>query len=383
MYTYKCLNPIAKIGLANFPNAYEQTEDEDPDLILVRSAVMHDMQFGKNLMAVARAGAGVNNIPLDRCAKEGIVVFNTPGANANGVKELFIFALISSLRDVIGGINWTKSQAGNENIAALTEKEKKKFVGNEAIGRTLGVIGLGAIGAKVANTAVSLGMNAIGYDAFLNDSMKAALDPAVKIASSNEEVVASSDIITLHVPALAGTIGMINEKMLSYAKDNLIVINLARDTLVDTASMKAALESGKVAKYFCDFPTAETSVLPNTILSPHLGASTEESEDNCAIMAVKELVDFVDNGNIKNSVNYPAVSLGAKNDNARIAICHMAVVDSSDITAVLKSAGSNIIAISSKTKGDYSYTLIDADKVDNETISALTSKEGVIKVRIV
>ncbi len=383
MYTYKCLNPVAKIGLANFPDAFAQTEDEDPDLILVRSAVMHDMQFGKNLMAVARAGAGVNNIPLDRCAKEGIVVFNTPGANANGVKELFIFALISSLRDVIGGINWTKSQAGNENIAALTEKEKKKFVGNEAIGRTLGVIGLGAIGAKVANTAVSLGMNVIGYDAFLNDSMKAALDPAVKIASSNEEVVASSDIITLHVPALAGTIGMINEKMLSYAKDNLIVINLARDTLVDTASMKAALESGKVAKYFCDFPTAETSVLPNTILSPHLGASTEESEDNCAIMAVKELVDFVDNGNIKNSVNYPAVSLGAKNDNARIAICHMAVVDSSDITAVLKSAGSNIIAISSKTKGDYSYTLIDADKVDNETISALTSKEGVIKVRIV
>ena len=381
MFTYKCLNPIAAVGLNNFGTDYSKVEEnEAADAILVRSAKMHEMEFEPELKCIARAGAGVNNIPLDRCAEQGIVVFNTPGANANGVKELFVFAAIASIRDVIGGINWTKSEAGNPDIAALTEKEKKKFVGHELMGKTLGVIGLGAIGAKVANTAVDLGMKVVGFDAFLNDNMRAALNPLVQIAGSNEEVVAAADMITLHVPALPSTVGMINTEMLAHANDGLIVINLARDTLVDTASMKAALESGKVAKYFCDFPTGEASDLPNTIFSPHLGASTEESEDNCAVMAVQEVVDFLENGNIRNSVNYPAVSLGARTG-ARIAVCHKATVDAAQIIEVLKGRGKNVTASASKVRGDYAYTLIDAEDTCPKCAAAVEELEGVIKAR--
>jgi len=383
MFTYKCLNPIAAIGLDNFPEGYSKVaEDQEADAILVRSAKMHEMEFGPELKCIARAGAGVNNIPLDRCAEQGIVVFNTPGANANGVKELFVFAAIASVRDVIGGISWTKSEAGNPDIAALTEKEKKKFVGHEIMGKTLGVIGLGAIGAKVANTAISLGMKVIGFDAFLNDSMRAALDPLVTIASSNEEVVAAADMITLHVPALPSTVGMINEAMLAHAKDGLIVINLARDTLVDTPSMRKALESGKVAKYFCDFPTGETSDLPNTILSPHLGASTEESEDNCAVMAVQEVTDFLENGNIRNSVNYPSVSLG-KREGARFTVCHKASVSADQIAEFLKTEREKTISgMISKTRGDYAYSIFDVDSGCEKCTAALETIDGVIKARI-
>ena len=384
MFTYKCLNPIAAIGLNNFSDQYTKVEEnETADAILVRSAKMHEMEFGSELKCIARAGAGVNNIPLDRCAEQGIVVFNTPGANANGVKELFIFAAIASIRDVIGGISWTKSEAGNPDIAALTEKEKKKFVGNELMGKTLGVIGLGAIGAKVANTAIDLGMKVVGFDAFLNDNMKAALNPLVQIAGSNEEVVAASDMITLHVPALPSTVGMINSEMLAHANDGLVVINLARDTLVDIPSMKAALESGKVAKYFCDFPTAEASELPNTILSPHLGASTEESEDNCAVMAVQEVVDFLENGNVRNSVNYPAVSLGALNGR-RITVCHKASLDAAEISAFLTNErGKKVTAMATKTRGDYAYTMIDAEGVCPKCAAALAEKYAdVIKTRV-
>lgn len=383
MYKYKCLNPISQIGLGNFSGNYEKAaEDEAADIILVRSAKMHDMEFDPELKAIARAGAGVNNIPLERCAEAGIVVFNTPGANANAVKELFVFSAIASLRDILGGIAWTKSEAGNPELAALTEKEKKKFVGNEILGKKLGVIGLGAIGAKVANAAIGLGMKVIGYDAFLNDAMKASLDPAVEIAESNEEVVAVSDMISLHVPALESTKGMINADMLARAKDGLIVINLARDTLVNTADMKAALESGKVEKYVCDFPTADASEMPNTILIPHLGASTEEAEDNCAVMAVREIMDYLENGNIKNSVNYPNADLG-KAEGTRISICHKAELPVDELFAVLRGCGIQITDMVSRAKGVYAYSLFDVDKADETAASKLREKDGVISVRII
>ena len=380
MYKYKCLNPIAAVGLNGFSENYVKAQEgESAEIILVRSAKMHDMEFDKDLLCIARAGAGVNNIPLDRAAEEGIVVFNTPGANANGVKELFVFAAIASVRDIIGGIEWTRSEAGNPDIAALTEKEKKKFVGNEILGKKLGVIGLGAIGAKVANTAVSLGMKVTGYDAFLNDNMKANLDPAVKIAESLDEITAS-DMITIHVPATADTKGMINADLLSKANDGVIVINLARDSLVNEADMKAALESGKVRKYVCDFPTAGASDMPNTILIPHLGASTEESEDNCAVMAVSEVTDFIENGNIKNSVNYPAVSLGALKG-PRACVAHKADVAAMDIASAIKELEIDISDVISKTRGDYAYTLFDISKPDGVK-EALEAVDGVLKVRV-
>ena len=381
MYKYQCLNPIAAVGLNNFSENYAKAEDgEAAEIILVRSAKMHEMEFSKNLLCIARAGAGVNNIPLERAADEGIVVFNTPGANANGVKELFVFAAIASVRDVIGGIEWTRSQAGNPDIAALTEKEKKKFVGNEILGKKLGVIGLGAIGAKVANAAVGLGMNVTGYDAFLNDNMKANLDPAVKITES-PDTIASCDMITIHVPATADTKGMINADFLAKASDGVIVINLARDSLVNEADMKAALESGKVRKYVCDFPTEGASNMPNTILIPHLGASTEESEDNCAIMAVNEVSDFIENGNIKNSVNYPAVSLGALKG-ARVAVAHRASVSGLDLAQEIKNSGTDISDMISKTRGDYAYSIFDVSKTDGIK-EALEAVEGVLKVRVI
>ena len=380
MYKYKCLNPIAAVGLNGFSENYVKAQDgESAEIILVRSAKMHDMEFDKDLLCIARAGAGVNNIPLERAAGEGIVVFNTPGANANGVKELFVFAAIASVRDIIGGIEWTRSEAGNPDIAALTEKEKKKFVGNEILGKKLGVIGLGAIGAKVANTAVSLGMKVAGYDAFLNDNMKANLDPAVKITESLDEI-AASDMITIHVPATADTKGMINAGFLSKTNDGVIVINLARDSLVNEADMKAALESGKVRKYVCDFPTAGASDMPNTILIPHLGASTEESEDNCAVMAVSEVTDFIENGNIKNSVNYPAVSLGALKG-PRACVAHKADVAAMDIAAAIKELEIDISDVISKTRGDYAYTLFDISKPDGVK-EALEAVDGVLKVRV-
>ena len=381
MYKYQCLNPIAAVGLNNFSENYAKAKDgEAAEIILVRSAKMHEMEFSKNLLCIARAGAGVNNIPLERAADEGIVVFNTPGANANGVKELFVFAAIASVRDVIGGIEWTRSQAGNPDIAALTEKEKKKFVGNEILGKKLGVIGLGAIGAKVANAAVGLGMNVTGYDAFLNDNMKANLDPAVKITES-PDTIASCDMITIHVPATADTKGMINADFLAKASDGVIVINLARDSLVNEADMKAALESGKVRKYVCDFPTEGASNMPNTILIPHLGASTEESEDNCAIMAVNEVSDFIENGNIKNSVNYPAVSLGALKG-ARVAVAHRASVSGLDLAQEIKNSGTDISDMISKTRGDYAYSIFDVSKTDGIK-EALEAVEGVLKVRVI
>lgn len=379
MFRYKCLNPIAQVGLNNFSGNYAKVEEnEAAEIILVRSAKMHEMEFDKELLAVARAGAGVNNIPLDRCAEQGIVVFNTPGANANGVKELFVFAAIASLRDVVGGIGWTVENADDPEIAARTEKEKKRFVGHEIFGKKLAVIGLGAIGAKVANVAVDLGMQVSGFDAFLNDAMKTQLKPEVQIAESLEALVADADLISVHVPALDATKGMINADLLAKCKDGVVVINLARDTLVNEADMAAALESGKAAKYVCDFPTAGAAKMKNVILIPHLGASTEESEDNCAIMAVQEVSDFLENGNVKNSVNYPAVDLGPVKG-TRIAVCHKASLNTEDI---LKESGLTSSDMAGKTRGEVAYSLFDVAEAGDaaEKIAAL---DGVLKVRVI
>ena len=379
MYKYKCLNPIAAVGLNNFSDQYTKVEEEEAaEIILVRSAKMHEMEFDPELLAVARAGAGVNNIPLDRCAEQGIVVFNTPGANANGVKELFVFAAIASIRDIIGGTLWTKARAEDPDITALTEKEKKRFVGHEIFGKKLAVIGLGAIGVKVANAACDLGMEVSGYDAFLSDAMKAQLNDEVKVAGSIEEMIADADMITIHVPALESTKGMVNKDFLAKCKDGVVVINLARDTLVNEPDMAAALESGKAAKYVCDFPTPGNVNMKNAIIIPHLGASTEESEDNCAIMAVKEVTDFIENGNIKNSVNYPAADLGVA-EGTRICVAHKATVSAADILKAADLDAGNMI---SKERGEFAYSLFDVANADGaeEKISAL---DGVLKVRMI
>ncbi|MCQ2513297.1 MAG: 3-phosphoglycerate dehydrogenase family protein [Lachnospiraceae bacterium] len=386
MYKYKCLNPIAACGLNFFTDQYVKAEENEAvDAILVRSAKMHDMEFDADLKAIARAGAGVNNIPLDKCAEQGIVVFNTPGANANGVKELFIFSAIAAVRDVMGGVAWTKSEAGNPEIADLTEKEKKKFVGHEILGKTLGVIGLGAIGIKVANVAVDLGMKVVGYDPFLSDVAKAALNGLVTTTDNLDDIAAAADLITVHVPAMASTNGMINAGFLEKMKDGVIVINLARDTLVNEADMAAALEAGKVAKYVCDFPTAGASQMKNTILIPHLGASTEESEDNCAIMAVQEIMDFLENGNIKNSVNYPAADLGAV-AGTRVTVAHKASLSGADIQDMLKPFGAVVSGMVSKTKGDYAYSMFDISGCCCSCSSELEEKlkaDGILKVRVI
>ncbi len=383
MYKYKCLNPIAQVGLNNFSEAYTKVEESDPaQIILVRSAKMHEMEFEPELLAVARAGAGVNNIPLDRCAQEGIVVFNTPGANANGVKELFVFAAIASLRDIVGGIKWTESKANDPDIAALTEKEKKRFAGNEVYGKKLAVIGLGAIGVKVANAACDLGMDVSGYDAFLSDVMKAQLNGNVKIAKSMDEAVKDVDMITIHVPELEATKNMVNSELLAKCADRVAVVNLARNTLVNEDDIKAALASGKVAKYVCDFPTPGMSGIENVILIPHLGASTEESEDNCAIMAVKEVADFIENGNIINSVNYPAADLGPAGA-CRVSVMHKADAGGADIADAIKGAGAAISDMISKTRGDLAYSLFDIDGCKEGLKEKLEAIDGVIRVRFI
>ena len=380
MFKYKCLNNIAAVGLANFSADYkEAAENEAADCILVRSAKMHEMEFDKELKAIARAGAGVNNIPLDRCAEEGIVVFNTPGANANGVKELVIFALIASVRDIIGGVEWVKGQNGNPDIAAATEKGKKAFVGNEIAGKTLAVIGLGAIGAKVANACVALGMSVKGYDAFLSEVAKKSLSEEVEIVNTLDEVIKDADFITLHVPALDSTKGMINKELIAKMKDGVVIINAARDLLVNEPELASALEEGKVRKYACDFPTAGDCAMKNALIIPHLGASTEESEDNCAVMAVQELADFLENGNIKNSVNYPAVTLG-KCEKARIAAAHKVGVTADMLADKIKQK-TEITDSASGTKGEFSYSIFDVAQADDALVEELQNIEGVLKVR--
>ena len=386
MFKYTCLNPIADIGLNNLTDEYTKTDDfAEADAVLVRSAAMHDMELSDNLCAVARAGAGVNNIPLDKCADKGIVVFNTPGANANGVKELCVTGMLLAARDVVGGINWAKENADNENISKDMEKAKKQFAGTELMGKKIGVIGLGAIGVLVANVANRMKMDVYGVDPFLSVNNALSLSRDVKIVKSYEEIYKNCDYITIHVPLLEDTKGMLNKEAFDQMKDGVVILNMARDTLVNDDDMKAALESGKVAKYVTDFPNPAVMKMPNVIATPHLGASTAESEDNCAVMAVDEIRNYMENGNIINSVNYPNCDAGVCDTKGRITVCHKNVPAMLNrITNVFSEANINIAHMTNKSRGDYAYCVFDIDSESSKEVAdKLSAIDGVLKVRVV
>ncbi|MBS4815108.1 MAG: phosphoglycerate dehydrogenase [Clostridium sp.] len=386
MFQYTCLNPIAAVGLDNLTEDYKQTEDfAQADAVLVRSAAMHDMELSDKLCAVARAGAGVNNIPLDKCAEKGIVVFNTPGANANGVKELLISGMLLAARDIVGGIDWVKANADDENISKSMEKAKKNFAGSEIKGKKLGVIGLGAIGVLVANAANRLGMDVYGVDPFLSVKNALTLSRDITVCKSYDELYKTCDYITVHVPYMPETKGLLNKEAFDQMKDGVVVLNFARDLLVNDDDMKAALESGKVAKYVTDFPNPAVVKMPNVIATPHLGASTEESEDNCAIMAVEEIRDFMENGNIRNSVNYPACDAGVCETKGRITVAHKNIPNMlTQFTTVFSSEGINIAHMTNKSRGDYSYCIFDIDSDSTEAFAQkLSAIDGVLKVRII
>ncbi len=387
MYQIKLLNKIAPVGLAGFdPSSYAVSETaENPDAILVRSAKMHDMVFPPELKAIGRAGAGVNNIPVDRCAEEGIVVFNTPGANANGVKELAIAALLMASRNIVGGIEWAKSHQGETGIAALAEKEKAKFAGCEIEGKSLGVIGLGAIGGLVANAAKSLGMKVYGCDPFITVEAAWGLSRSIEKAATYDEIFAGCDYITLHVPATKETTGMINAESLAKMKDGVRIVNLARAELVDSQALIAAVKSGKVAAYVTDFITDDLIGADDRIVCiPHLGASTEESEDKCAIMAVREIKDFLENGNIKHSVNFPDVQL-PQNGDTRICIMHRNVAGVlSKISTAVADTGINIENMINRSRGQYAYTIVETvDSVPDEAIAKIGTLEEIIRIRVI
>ncbi len=386
MMKYTCLNPIAACGLDQFTDAYEKVDSlDDAQAVLVRSAAMHDLELPETLDAIARAGAGVNNIPLDKCAEKGIVVFNTPGANANGVKELVIAGMLLASRDIVGGMEWVKENASDEGIAKATEKAKKAFAGTEIMGKKLGVIGLGAIGVRVANAACALGMEVYGYDPYLSVNAAWNVDKSVKHVVAAEDIYRECDFITIHVPLLESTKKMINKDAIAMMKDGVVFLNFSRDTLVDEEAMAAALESGKVKKYVVDFPTPGTAGKDGCLVIPHLGASTEESEDNCAMMAVNEVMDYLENGNIVNSVNYPNCSMGVCTAAARIAILHKNIQSMiARYTAVFGDAGMNISDMTNKSRGDYAYSLLDLDApATADVIEKLSALEGVLKVRVI
>ena len=386
MIKVNCLNPIAACGMDLLPEGYEVVDDfKNADVALVRSAAMHDLELPDGLQAIARAGAGVNNIPLDKCAEKGIVVFNTPGANANGVKELVIAGLLLASRDVVGGYNWVKANADDENIAKAVEKNKSKFAGTEIEGKKLGVIGLGAIGAKVANTALNLGMEVYGYDPYVSVDAAWNLARAVKHIANVEDIYRECDYITIHVPAMETTKGMLNKEAFNIMKDGVKILNFARDILVVDEDIKAALASGKVSCYVTDFPNPAVAGVDGIITLPHLGASTAESEDNCAIMAVNQLVDFIENGNIKNSVNYPNCDMGVCNNASRVAINHKNIPDMlTRFTSVFSNRGINISSMVSQSKGNWAYSMLDvSEEITDSIVSALSAVEGVVKVRVI
>lgn len=386
MTKYNCLNPIAPIGLNIFNDNYVKTDVfEEAEAVLVRSAAMHDMEFSANLKAIARAGAGVNNIPLDKCAEQGIVVFNTPGANANGVKELVVAGMLLAARDITGGINWIQTVKDEENVAKLVEKEKAKFAGTEIQGKKLGVIGLGAIGVLVANAANRLGMEVFGCDPFISVEHAWNLSRDIKYVKTREEIFKECDYITVHVPLLDDTKKMINKDTLAVMKDGVVILNFARDLLVDDDAMEEALKSGKVKKYVTDFPNAKTAGMEGVIAIPHLGASTEESEDNCAVMAVKQLRDYIENGNIVNSVNYPSLDAGVCQVGNRVTICHKNKPNMlAQFTTVFSSKNLNIENLANKSKGDYAYTVLDlCTVVTEEFVKELEAIDGVLKVRVI
>jgi len=386
MFKYNCLNPISDIGIARFTNAYQKTDDiNEADAVLVRSASMHDMELPKKLKAVARAGAGVNNIEVRKCAEKGIVVFNTPGANANGVKEMVIAGMLLASRDIVGGIGWVESEKDSENIDKLAEKSKKKFAGREISGKKLGIIGLGAIGVLVANAATGLGMEVLGYDPYISVDAAWSLSRSIKHITDVEEIYRECDYITIHVPLLEGTRKMINKQAIEIMKDGVVILNFARDLLVDEEALVKALEEDKVKKYVTDFANPIVAGKKNTLVTPHLGASTAESEDNCAVMAVKQVRDYLENGNIKNSVNFPNCDMGICVAESRIAITHKNVANMiTKYTAVFGEEGLNISDMTNKSKGEFAYTLLDVEgKVTEEIINKLENINGVITVRIV
>ena len=384
MRPYMCLNPISPVGLDCFSNDYCKTDDlSQAQAVLVRSAKMHEMELPENVLAVSRAGAGVNNIPLDKYARQGVVVFNTPGANANGVKELVFAGMLLAARDIVAGINWVSSQSGNEQITQLSEKEKKRFAGRELTGKKLGIIGLGAIGVLVANAATHLGMEVYGYDPYISVDAAWNLSRSIRHINDVNEIYRSCDYITIHIPLTESTRHMIGEAQISMMKQGAVLLNLARDELVDEQAVLRALDEGELHRYVSDFPNPVTAGHPGVILTPHLGASTSESEDNCAKMAVNELMDFLENGNIAHSVNYPTCNMGKCTAVTRIAICHQNIKKMiSRFTEILEDT--NIANMANASRGELAYTLIDLeDKIAPEVIEKLRAGEGVIRVRVI
>ena len=386
MYQIHCLNKISPKGTELFTGEYAQTENlENADAVLVRSAAMHEMQFPENLLAVARAGAGVNNIPLDRCAEEGIVVFNTPGANANGVKELALCGMLLGCRDIIGGIQWVNTIKDEADVAKLVEKGKGKFAGHEIANKKLGVIGLGAIGGPLANAAVKLGMEVYGCDPFISIDAAWRLDSSIIHVKNREDIFAQCDIISVHVPLLDDTRKMINEQTIAMIKDGVIVLNFARDALVDDDAMEAALKSGKVKRYITDFPNDRTAGMEGVVAIPHLGASTEESEDNCAKMAVRQVMNYLENGNIVNSVNFPTCDMGVCTKPARVTILHRNIPNLlSRFTTAVAACGINISDMLNRSKGEFAYTMLDLDgDVSDASVEHLKQIDGVLRVRVI
>ena len=386
MFKYACLNNISEKGLENFTPAYEKTEDVNAAHgILVRSAAMHDMAFSKELLAIARAGAGVNNIPIERCAKEGIVVFNTPGANANGVKEMVLAGMLLASRDIAEGVEWVRANSDNKDIAKTAEKEKKKFAGTELAGKRLGIIGLGAIGVRVANMAVELGMEVFGYDPYVSVDAAWHLNRKITHVFDINEIYDRCDFITIHVPALPSTKGMIDKEAVKKMKKGVILINMARDLLVDEEAVLRGIEAGKIRRYVSDFPNTTVAGKKGCVTTPHLGASTEEAEDNCAVMAVEELMDYLENGNIKNSVNYPACNMGVCRTTSRIAIFHENKVNMiNQLTTLISGSGMNISEMASKSKGEVEYTMFDLDtQATKELADEIAKVPNVYRVRII
>lgn len=386
MYKVHCINNIAKVGTDALGENFVLTDDASKaDAIMVRSANLHEMSFSNNLLAIARAGAGVNNIPLERCAEQGIVVFNTPGANANGVKELVIAGMLLAARDICGGIDWVDRHYDDPNVGALAEKAKNRYAGTELAGKTLGVIGLGAIGAMVANAGRSLGMHVLGYDPYVSVKYAWSLDRHVHHVNDLKEIWANADYITIHVPATDATRGMISREAIAAMKDDVVVLNYARDALVDERAMAEALQEGHVSRYMTDFANDNSTQMPRAIVTPHLGASTKEAEDNCAVMAANEIRDYLENGNIENSVNYGDVNLGPMSTSLRLAVFHKNVPGViGAITSAVSSAGVNIENMTDKSRGDYAYSLLDlSGELNDATLASLNSVPGIYKVRAI
>lgn len=384
MFKYACLNAISQKGLERFNGNYEKTDDiQEADAILVRSANMHEMHLDDSVLAIARAGAGVNNIPLEECASKGIVVFNTPGANANGVKEMVFAGMLLAARDIVGGVNWVSANSADENITKDAEKQKKQYAGTELSGKKLGVIGLGAIGNLVANAAVHFGMEVYGYDPYISVNWAWNLSRSVKHISDVETIYRECDYITIHVPLLDSTRGMIDEKALSMMKPDAVLVNYARDLLVDEEAVLKALDEGRLRRYVSDFPNTRAIGHPGVLLTPHLGASTAESEENCAVMAVNELKEFLEQGNIRNSVNYPSCNMGECRSMHRIAIYHRNVKNMiRQIVDVL--SYTNVANMSNTSRGEYAYTMVDIDDaLQDQTVQQLADIEDVFRVRVV